>query len=227
MEFIETFTAQLLEFLRQNVDRWGYAFLFLVTFLETSAFLGLLAPGESAVVVCGLFASRGPLELAPVIALSILGAFLGDNTGYWVGRRYGTGFLRRYGRYVLFSPEAQETVRRYYARHGGKTVFLGRFASFVRSFGPVIAGSSHMPYRVFLLWSAVGCLAWGTLFSLLGYFFGESWDVIERYLGRAGLIGFLCGVALLGLYLFVLMRRRRRRLAGGAAEAPSLPEGPR
>ncbi|MBA2564083.1 MAG: DedA family protein [Gemmatimonadetes bacterium] len=201
MDFLEGFTGGLLDFLRENVGRFGYPFLFAVTFLETSAFLGLIAPGEAAVVVCGLFASQGPLELAPVLGLSILGAFLGDNAGYWIGRRLGTGLLQRYGRFGFFDVAAQERLARFYERHGGKTVFLGRFASFVRSFGPMVAGSSGMPYPTFAAWSAVGCVAWGTLFTLIGYFFGESWDVIEKYLGRLGLAGFLLGAGLLAFYL--------------------------
>ena len=135
MDVLESFTRELLEFLSANVERFGYPFLFLVTFLETSAFLGLLAPGESAVVVCGLFASRGPLDLGAVVVVAIVGAFLGDQTGYWIGRRFGTGILERYGRYTFFDRGMQERIRRYYERHGGKTVFFGRFASFVRSFG--------------------------------------------------------------------------------------------
>ena len=207
MDFFESFSRALLDFLRENVGRYGYPFLFAVTFLETSAFLGLVAPGEAAVVVCGLFASQGPLSLGPVIALSVAGAFLGDNTGYWIGRRFGTAFLERYGRYTFFNTRAQARVRAFYDRHGGKTVFIGRFLSFVRSFGPVVAGSSRMPYRVFVLWSAAGCAAWGVFFSLLGYFFGESWEMIERYMGRIGVIGFLCGAALLLWYV----RRMRRQ----------------
>jgi undecaprenyl-diphosphatase len=146
-----------------------------------------------------------------------VGAFLGDNTGYWLGRRLGTRVLERYGRYAFFDREALAHVRTYYASHGGKTVLLGRFTSIIRSFGPFVAGSSHMPYGRFALWSAVGCVAWGTLYSLIGYYFGESWDVIEKYLGRAGLMGFLCGVALLAGYLIVRKRRARRAQRGGDA----------
>lgn len=208
MDVLESFTRELLDFLTVNVERFGYPFLFLVTFLETSAFLGIVAPGETAVVVCGLFASRGPLNLPAVLALSILGAFLGDNAGYWIGRRFGTGLLERYGRYTFFNRQMQDRVRRYYERHGGKTVFFGRFMSFVRSFGPVVAGSSRMPYRTFVVWSAVGCAAWGAIFTLIGYFFGESWDLIHRYLGRAGLVGFLLGAMALAAYLLILRRRR-------------------
>ena len=207
MDFIESFTRALLDFLRENVGRWGYPFLVVVTFLETSAFLGLVAPGEATVVVCGLLASQGPLDLGWVIALSILGAYAGDTTGYWIGRRFGTRVLERYGRFAFFDRRAQEAVRRYYERHGAKTVFLGRFASFVRSFGPMVAGSSGMPYGVFALWSGLGCVAWGAVFSLVGYFFGESWELIDRYLGRVGVIGFVAGAGVLVVYL--LLRRRR------------------
>jgi membrane protein DedA with SNARE-associated domain len=212
MEFVETLTRDLLEFMHVHMARYGYALLFLLTSLETSAFLGLLAPGESVVVVAGLFASRGPLALALVIPIAIAGAFLGDNAGYWLGRRFGTGILEKYGKYAFFDREMLDRVRSYYEKHGGKTVFFGRFTSIIRSFGPFVAGSSHMRYGPFALWSAAGCVAWGLLYSLIGYFFGESWEIIEKYMGRAGVIGFLCGVTLLGVYLFV--RKRGRRIAG-------------
>jgi len=211
LDFLDAFTRELLEFLQENIGRFGYSLLFLFTFLETSAFLGIVAPGEATVVVAGIFASRGPLELGLVIPLAVLGAFLGDNVGYWIGRRYGTGVLEKYGKYVLLDRRSLEQVRGYYKQHGGKTVFLGRFMSIVRSFGPVVAGSSRMSYGPFALWSAVGCAAWGTFFSLVGYFFGESWDVIERYMGRIGLIASLCGLAILGLYLFLRRKRSRKR----------------
>jgi membrane protein DedA with SNARE-associated domain len=208
VDFLDSVTRTILDFLGQHVGTYGYVLLFLLTFLETSAFLGLLAPGESIVVICGLFASRGPLALSAVAPLAIVGAFLGDNVGYWIGRRYGTGILERYGKYVFFNREMLGKVRRYYERHGGKTVLLGRFTSIIRSFGPLVAGSSRMPYGPFALWSAVGCAAWGLFYSLIGYFFGESWDVIDKYLGRAGVIGFICGATALMIYL--LVRRRRR-----------------
>jgi membrane-associated protein len=224
MGFMESLTGAVLDFMRAHVHQYGYLLLFLLTFLETSAFLGLLAPGEAALVIAGLFASRGPLELGLVVPLAVLGAFLGDNTGYWLGRRFGTRVLERYGKYAFFDREALAEVRKYYASHGGKTVLLGRFTSIIRSFGPFVAGSSHMPYGPFALWSAVGCVAWGTLYSVVGYYFGESWDVIEKYLGRAGLVGFLCGMVLLAGYVIVRKRRgrkakRRADTAHRAAEA--------
>lgn len=218
MDFLDTFTRDLLEFMRANMSRYGYGLLFLLTALETSAFLGLLAPGESVVVVAGLFASRGPLNLTLVAVTAIVGAFVGDNAGYWLGRRFGTGLLERYGRYAFFDREMLERVRRYYEEHGGKTVFLGRFTSIIRSFGPFVAGSSRMRYGAFALWSAVGCTTWGLFYSLLGFFFGESWEVIEKYMGRAGLIGFLLGAAALGTYLFLRKRRRKQAESGATDE---------
>ncbi len=217
MGFMESLTGDVLDFMRAHVHQYGYFLLFLLTFLETSAFLGLLAPGEAAVVIAGLFASRGPLELGLVIPLAVLGAFLGDNTGYWLGRRFGTRVLERYGKYAFFDREALAHVRKYYASHGGKTVLLGRFTAIIRSFGPFVAGSSRMRYGPFAVWSAVGCAAWGTLYSVVGYYFGESWDVIEKYLGRVGLVGFLCGVALLAGYVIVHKRRGRGRRRYGRA----------
>jgi membrane-associated protein len=228
MALSDTLTREILDFMRTHVSQYGYLLLFLLTFLETSAFLGLVAPGEAAVVLAGLFASRGPLQIGLVLPLAVVGAFLGDQTGYWLGRRFGTQVLERFGKYAFFDKAALAQVRRYYERHGGKTVLLGRFTAILRSFGPFVAGSSHMRYGVFALWSAIGCVAWGTLYSLIGYFFGESWDLIEKYLGRVGLIGFLLGVAVL---VGALALRRRRKAKGepepsaAAGEEPGPVEG--
>ena len=200
---------QILDFLVPYINEYGYATLLVVTFLETSAFLGLIAPGETVIVLCGFYAYRGVLDPWAVGGVSIAGAILGDQVGYLLGRTYGHSLIRRFGKYVLFDLKRMRATERYYEKHGGKTVFIGRFTSLLRSFGPLVAGISRMPYGTFLRWSVVSCIIWGATFTILGYFFGKSWEVIEEYLGWGGVIAFLLG---LGLVFWFLHRKREHQL---------------
>lgn len=216
---------RILEFLVPFLGQYGYWTLFLLTFLETSAFLGLVAPGETIIVLCGFYAYRGVLDPWIVAAVATLGAIGGDQVGYLLGRRYGHGLIARFGKYVLFDRDRLIATERYYDRHGGKTVFIGRFMSLLRSFGPVVAGISRMSYGSFVAWSVASCVVWGATFTVVGYFFGASWEVIEEYLGWGGVVAFVLGVILV---LWLLHRRTGQEIeeyAGGeAAGAPN--EGP-
>jgi undecaprenyl-diphosphatase len=200
---------RILDFLVPYLNQYGYATLLLLTFLETSAFLGLVAPGETIIVLCGFYAYRGVLDPWIVGAVAIGGAILGDQAGYLLGRTYGHGLIKRFGKYVLFDVKRLRATERYYERHGGKTVLIGRFTSILRSFGPVVAGISRMPYSTFLRWSVISCIIWGATFTILGYFFGKSWQVIEEYLGWGGVVAFVIGVAVV---LWFLHRKREHEL---------------
>jgi undecaprenyl-diphosphatase len=200
---------RILDFLVPYLNQYGYATLLLLTFLETSAFLGLVAPGETIIVLCGFYAYRGVLDPWIVGAVAIGGAILGDQAGYLLGRTYGHGLIKRFGKYVLFDVKRLRATERYYERHGGKTIFIGRFTSILRSFGPVVAGISCMPYSTFLRWSVISCIIWGATFTILGYFFGKSWEVIEKYLGWGGAVAFVIGVAVV---LWFLHRKREHEL---------------
>jgi undecaprenyl-diphosphatase len=200
---------RILEFLVPYLQQFGYPTLFIITFLETSAFLGLIAPGEAVIVLCGFYAYRGVLDVELVALISIVGAILGDQVGYLLGKTYGHGLVRRFGKYFLFSEKRLVATERFYAKHGGKTVFIGRFMSILRSFGPVVAGISRMRYRTFLAWSVASCVVWGITFTLIGYFFGKSWEVIEGYMGWGGAVGFVLGVLAV---LWFLHRKREKEL---------------
>ncbi|HJU85995.1 MAG TPA: DedA family protein [Gemmatimonadota bacterium] len=201
---------RILEFIVPFLNDYGYLTLLLVTFLETSAFLGLVAPGETVIVLCGFYAYRGVLDPWVVGGMSIAGAILGDQVGYVLGRTYGHGLIKRFGKYVFFDVKRLRATEHYYKRHGGKTVVIGRFTSILRSFGPLVAGISRMPYRTFVVWSIVSCIIWGAAFTTLGYFFGKSWEVIEGYLGWGGAVAFVIGVVALAWFLH---RRRKHEIA--------------
>ncbi|HET9581911.1 MAG TPA: DedA family protein [Gemmatimonadota bacterium] len=200
---------RVLEIILPFLSSYGYWTLFLVTFLETSAFLGLIAPGETVIVVCGFFAFRGVLDPWAVGALATAGAIAGDQVGYLLGRTFGHGVVDRFGKYFFFDEKRLRMTQRFYQKHGGKTVFFGRFMSILRSFGPVVAGISRMPYGGFLPWSVLSCILWGAAFTLIGYFFGASWDIVERYMGWGGAVGFAIGVALV---VWLLHRKREHEL---------------
>jgi undecaprenyl-diphosphatase len=123
---------------------WGYAIVFAATFLENSVGAGVIVPGETLVIIGGFYARIGDLWLPGVATVAIVGAVLGDNLGYWIGRRYGRGFLERHGRRLFVTPERLEAAEGYYRRYGGRTVFLGRFIPVVRSVGFIVAGVAHM-----------------------------------------------------------------------------------
>jgi len=158
--------------------------------------------------MAGLLAARGVLELGDVIWTASLGAVMGDTVGYFVGHRFGEGFFLKYGHYLLFKKEYLDEAKGFFDKHGGKTVFLGRFMAWLRAFAPVVAGISKMPYQRFLFFNVAGGIAWAIIFSLLGYFAGNSWSIIRVYLGRMGILVFIGGGVT--LYLYFLLTKKRR-----------------
>lgn len=198
----------VLDIILPHLDHWGYYALLMMTFLETSAFLGLIVPGESIVVIAGLLASSGVLELGDVIWVASLGAIMGDTVGYFIGHKFGEGFFLKYGKYFFFKKEYLAEAKMFFDRHGGKTVFFGRFMGWLRVFAPVVAGISKMHYLRFFFFNVAGGIAWATTFSLLGYFAGNSWDIIKEYLGRMGIFAFITGATI--VYFYFLFTKKRR-----------------
>lgn len=191
----------MLEYLVNLVERlghWGYVVIFLGAMAESAAFLGVLVPGESLVLVAGFLAAQHALHLDALIVVVAVGAAIGDSIGYEIGRHLGAPWALRYGRYVGVRAQHLERSSAFFARHGGKAVFLGRFVGFARALVPFLAGSSRMPYRQFLPYNALGALLWSAAFLLLGYLLGASWQVAEKWVGRASAI-------LAGALIFVLL----------------------
>ncbi len=205
---------RIIELLRPYLEPpWGYAIVFMATFLENSVGAGVVFPGETLVIIGGFYARIGDLWLPGVAAVAIVGAVLGDNLGYWIGRRYGRGFLERHGRKLFVTPERLEAAEGYYRRHGGKTVFLGRFIPVVRSVGFIVAGVAHMEWRRFIVYDVAGAVLWGIGHSVLGYALGASYQRWERYLTPGGLA--LLAVLLLligGSKLFAARRQVKEEL---------------
>ncbi len=190
-----------------SVPTWVvYLAVFGFPFLEASVFLGFVFPGETALVLGGVLASQGRLNVVAVVALAIVGAITGDAVGYAVGRRYGAGLQSsRLGQVV--GEKRWHASEAFLRRRGGPAVFLGRFTALLRALIPSAAGMAKLPYRTFALWNAVGGILWATGFVLVGYLAGASYKKVESYLGRGALV--LTAVVVLLLVAVHFLRKRR------------------
>jgi membrane protein DedA with SNARE-associated domain/membrane-associated phospholipid phosphatase len=197
------------------LGHWGYLIIFTAAFLESSAFMGFLVPGESVVVLSGFLASQGYLEIGDLLWVVILGAVLGDSVGYGLGKTIGRGYFERHKRLLLLKEKHIQKVDAYFQRHGGKTIFFGRFVGFLRAMAPFAAGMSRMPYRRFFIYNLAGGILWSLTFTLLGYFFGQSWQLIEKWLGRTGLFAFFILLIIIGFsFLYKTLIKRQEEICG-------------
>src|ERR687885_274933 len=194
------------------IEHYGYLLIFFGVMAES---MGVPLPGETILISAGILAQRGNLDLGDTILLGILGAVVGDQIGYWVGREGGRPFVLRWGRYVLVTPERLARAEAFFARHGGKAVFLARFFSGLRVFGALVAGMSRMRWSTFLLYNALGGATWATAVVLVGYFLGSSLALVQRWLGRATLLLAVLVALAVGFYLtYRWAARNRARLVG-------------
>jgi membrane protein DedA with SNARE-associated domain len=201
-------SATIVSFLLEKIqDLPGILVYCLVAFLvfgEAALFIGFVLPGETAVIVAGVVASKGHVNVVTLCALVVVAAIVGDSVGYEVGRKYGAHLIklpivrsRRKG-----IDRALEGLR----RRGVIYVFVGRFTAFLRAVMPGLAGMSRLPYRRFLLANASGALLWGVGYTLLGYFAGTALNSIERVSGFVG-IGIL--VVVIGVFVGLYLAKRR------------------
>ncbi len=151
---------------------WIYAILFAIIYSETGLVVAPFLPGDSLLFVTGALCGMGSLQLDILLPLLMLAAFGGDNTNYWIGRLLGLRLLNRAGPRFI-KPEHLEKTHAFYEKHGGKTIIFARFLPIIRTFAPFVAGIGTMRYRLFLMFSALGSLAWIGSLTLAGYFFGN------------------------------------------------------
>jgi membrane protein DedA with SNARE-associated domain/membrane-associated phospholipid phosphatase len=190
----------------QALGAWTYALVGVLAYLETGAFVGLVAPGETVVIAGGVVAGQGTIDLIPLIGLVWICAVLGDGTSFYLGHRLGRAWLERHGPRVKITPERLTQVEGYFDRHGGKTILIGRFIGLVRALAPFIAGTSGLSYRRFLPYSIVGTGLWATTFCVLGYVFWRSFDQVAHLAGQA-IFGFGLTV---GVIVGIVVAYRRR-----------------
>lgn len=202
-----------------NVDHLiqvaGYPLLFVLVMAESG---GVPIPGETALITAAVLASRGKLQIEWVIALAVCGAIIGDNIGYVIGRKGGRWLLERPGRFHRHRLEVLRVGEPFFERHGPKAVFFGRFVLGLRVWASWLAGATRMPWRSFVLWNALGGIAWACAIGLLAYFLGSSASNAIEAFGIYGLIAAVVAIA-----SGVLLHRRAQRRGASRPDATPSP----
>ncbi len=191
---------------------YGYAAVLAAPLLEST---GVPFPGETMLVLGAAYsADTGYLSLPVVILCAFVGAVMGDNFGYGIGRWLGHEVVERWGRRVGLSPERQRLIQRFFVHRGPLAVVVARFIALLRTFGALLAGIGEMPYRLFLPFNALGGAAWATAYGLLGFELGRAYSRVSGAIGTAALA--LAGlVAILIVVATFVFRRRLERWALG------------
>jgi membrane protein DedA with SNARE-associated domain len=206
------------------VHHAGYATLAALIMAESA---GIPLPGETALIAAAILAGQHRLQIALVIAIAAAAAILGDNLGYLVGRKGGRWLLQRPGPFARHRAHVLEIGEPFFARHGPKAVFLGRWILGLRTWASWLAGANRMPWRSFLLWNAAGAITWAAAIGILAYYLGHSAAGTAALFGIAGVLGAL---AIPGALSLARRRRRDRRpppKLGSPVDPPDQPELPR
>jgi membrane protein DedA with SNARE-associated domain len=197
--------ASITTFVEQHSE-WALVTLFVLLTLES---FGLPVPGETALIACAVLASQGGLAIEAVVAVGVAAAVIGDNLGYWAARHGGRRALDRWSWSRTYAERYLPRGERFFARHGGKTVFLGRFVAILRVTAAWTAGLARMDWWRFFAWNAAGGILWATGVALLAYYLG---DAAAGALGRYGAIAAVAGVILTVLGVLLVRRIERRVL---------------
>jgi membrane protein DedA with SNARE-associated domain len=199
-----TLLASITSFFDAHND-WALPLLFGLVALES---FGLPVPGETALIACSVIASQGDLSIVAVIVVAATAAIIGDNLGYLAARKGGRALLNRYRLTRGIAERYLPRGERFFAKHGGKAVFLGRFVAVLRVTAAWCAGLARMNWWSFLGWNAAGGIVWATLVGVLAYFLGEAF---AKLVGPIGLLA-VGGVILLTAAGFFIARRLERRV---------------
>ncbi len=167
----------------QLINTFGYLGLVAIVFAESGLFFGLFLPlpGDTLLLSAGLLAARGKLDLWVLLMILPLAAVAGDTVGYWFGRKTGHWLFRRECS-RFFRRKHLEAARAFYARHGGKTIFVARFVPVIRTFAPIVAGAADMHYGHFVFFNVAGGVVWAMGMTAAGYFLGQSVPNLDQYI---------------------------------------------
>ena len=180
------------------IAQYGYLVVFFGVMLES---VGIPLPGETILIAAGLLVHQGSLDPGETIVFGILGTTIGNQLGYWAGRQGGHPFVLQWGHYVGITPERLLRMEGFFARHGGKAVFLARFIPGLRAFGALVAGISCMHWWTFLFYNVLAGAVWATASILVGYLFSRSLVLVEGWMSLASVLLVLLFVLTLVFYL--------------------------
>jgi membrane protein DedA with SNARE-associated domain len=219
----EPFAALIsLQILQDALRILGYPAVTLFIMIESA---GIPFPGETMLLLASFYAAIDQqLHLPIIIACAALGAIVGDNLGYLVGRTGGRAFVDRFGRYIFLQPKHIDRAEKFFAKHGDKTVFFGRFIAILRAWAAFLAGVNHMRWRTFLVYNAAGGILWAIIYGSLGYFAGrflhDNFAEVERLARTLGWIGAGLAVVVVvaAFVIFRVMHTRRISTTSRTAE---------
>jgi len=208
----------------EQLGSGGYWIAFFAALVETTIGLGLIFPGSTIILFLGALSARGYLDAGDLICVAVLGAIVGDNINFYLGRRYGAKWLK--GGFWLLKPDHIEKARHFMDAHGAKSIFLGRFIPSVKEIVPFIAGSVKMKPRTFMFWNVLGAVGWGFEWVLAGYIFAKSLNLAALWLSRAGLFFaalFISG-SILYIFKWLIVRKGKQFLIISASLCRSIKE---
>lgn len=182
----------------------AYVVIFLFIFAEAGLFIGFLLPGDTLIFTLGILAAQGHLQLGPLLLIGMLGAILGDSTGYYWGWRTGASLFHD-NKSRFFKKKYVEQAQDFYERHGRFTVFIARFTPVVRTFAPMLAGMSSMRYREFLPYNALAGVCWMLSLTLAGYFLGQI-PFVQKYF-----LHIMIGIAVVSLTPVLIQAWREQK----------------
>jgi len=202
-----------LDTLRNALNTLGYPAVSLFIMIESS---GIPFPGETMLLLASFYAAVDhKLQIPIVITCAALGAIIGDNIGYTVGRTGGYAFIRRFGRYLFIKPEHLERAERFFKKHGDKTVFFGRFIAVLRAWAAFLAGLNRMRWPLFLIYNAAGGILWAIIYGCLGFYAGrifhDNFSAVEHLASTISWTGAIIILAIIiAAYIVFRVRRKRR-----------------
>jgi membrane-associated protein len=214
---------EILEFVSPAFTTAGYFVIAGAILADRSIFLGVVIPGDLFLALGGIFAAQGELSLPVLIPVAVGAALVGESVGYWLGSRYGARFIRHLPLMNRLERKLDE-ARDFFSRHGGKAVFIGRYATVAGVFVPFVAGMAEMPYGKFLLVDIVGVTLWATGVTLLGYFLNSQVDLVDQILSQFGwaVLGL---VVIFFLGRFFWNRHREKTESGSGSRTRSRSRG--
>lgn len=187
----------------------GYWIIFMAASLEGLPFIGMVMPGVTMLLFFGFLSSLGYIDLGDVITLAIVGAVVGDGVAYYIGRKYGIRAFKEDARFLKASylSHAQD----YFKRHGGKSVFFGRFIGLLRPFVGFISGVGKMSQIKFWSFNISSALIWAALYPLVGFFLGENWHRAVKWFDRGSMVIIFLVILLVGYFWWQARERKREQ----------------
>ena len=189
--------------LQQIIEHGGYTILFVTTVLEGIPIVGSLVPGHTVVILSGLLAKLGILNLGFVLALVTIAALLGDIIGFMLGKKYGITLLTRFSKYLFIKDEYIEKAKKIINDHTGKAIIFGRFNPITRPLAPFIVGASNVQVKYFWLYDLLGVLLWTISSVAIGYIFGASYHIVAGYIGKFIFLAIIIGILIIWGYRFI------------------------